>query len=285
MGTLDAVSSWPVPTVAAAVIDASGVVETAGPVEQPFRLASVTKPLSSLAILLAVEEEAVSLDDPADETLLPGATLRHLLAHAAGLNESNVRASPEDGPPLERAKVVAAPGTRRIYTNAAIEQAALLVEAATDIPFAEYLAEAVVRPLGLSATTLDGSPAHAGQASVLDLARVAHELLRPSGLLSAETMTALRTVQFPGLRGVLPGFGSQAENDWGLGFEIRGHKHPHWTGAANSPATYGHFGLSGTFLWVDPDAGLALVALADRDFGPWAIEAWPLLADAVLAAY
>ena len=67
-----------------------------------------------------------------------------------------------------------------------------------------------------------------------------------------------RTVQFPGLVGVLPGFGRQEPNDWGLGFELRDGKSPHWTGSRNSPRTFGHFGRSGTFLWVDPEAGLAL---------------------------
>jgi CubicO group peptidase (beta-lactamase class C family) len=65
--------------------------------------------------------------------------------------------------------------------------------------------------------------------------------------------------------------------------EIRGHKQPHWTGTLNSPRTFGHFGQSGSFFWVDPDAGLACAGLADRPFGPWAIEAWPVLSDAVLA--
>ena len=62
----------------------------------------------------------------------------------------------------------------------------------------------------------------------------------------------------------------QRPNDWGLGFEIRDGKSPHWTGSSNSGRTYGHFGQSGTFLWVDPDADLALVVLTDRDFGEWA---------------
>ena len=83
------------------------------------------------------------------------------------------------------------------------------------------------------------------------------------------------TVQFPGLDGVLPGFGKQTPNDWGLGFELRDAKSPHWTGARNSPRTFGHFGRSGTFLWVDPDAGVALACLTDRNFGDWAKEAWP----------
>ena len=85
-------------------------------------------------------------------------------------------------------------------------------------------------------------------------------------------------------RGVLPGFGGQDPNDWGLGFEVRGAKSPHWTGTVNSPSTYGHFGQSGTMVWVDPEAGVGLVALTDRDFGDWARTAWPELADAVLAA-
>ena len=84
---------------------------------------------------------------------------------------------------------------------------------------------------------------------------------------------------------MLPGFGAQDPNDWGLGFEIRGTKSPHWTGTHNSPRTFGHFGQSGTMLWIDPEAELGLVALSNRDFGPWAAEAWPVLADAVLAAH
>ncbi len=88
---------------------------------------------------------------------------------------------------------------------------------------------------------------------------------------------------FPGLAGVLPGFGRQDPNDWGLGFELRDRKRPHWTGASNSERTFGHFGASGTFLWVDPVAGVACGCLTEREFGDWAKEAWPRLADAVLA--
>jgi CubicO group peptidase (beta-lactamase class C family) len=84
---------------------------------------------------------------------------------------------------------------------------------------------------------------------------------------------------------VLPGFGRQRPNDWGLGFELRDGKSPHWTGAQNSPRTYGHFGQSGTFLWVDPDAALALVVLTDRPFGDWAHDVMPALSDEVLRDY
>jgi CubicO group peptidase (beta-lactamase class C family) len=65
--------------------------------------------------------------------------------------------------------------------------------------------------------------------------------------------------------------------------EIRGGKQPHWTGTTNAPSTFGHFGQSGSFLWIDPVAGVVCGGLSDRPFGPWAIRAWPELADAVLA--
>jgi CubicO group peptidase (beta-lactamase class C family) len=269
---LAALDEWPAPTAAAAVVGPSGVIATHGPTERQFALASVTKPLAALAILVAVEEEAVTLDDPADESLLPGATLRHLLAHASGVApERRLRSFP--------------PAVRRVYSNVGIELAAALVEAAADMPFAQYLDEAVVGPLDLAGTSLLGSPARDGVSTVRDLARVVQELLSPTGLLSAKTLADATAVQYPGLRGVLPGFGGQDPNDWGLGLEIRGTKSPHWTGATNSPATFGHFGQSGTMMWIDPVARVGVVALADLDFGEWAAQAWPALSDAVLAEY
>jgi CubicO group peptidase (beta-lactamase class C family) len=269
---LDAVRDWPVPTAAAAVVGPEGVLASAGDTARRFRLASVTKPLAALAILVAVEEEAVSLDDPADDALVPGATLRHLLSHASGLAP-------------ERPMKSFPPATRRVYSNVGIELAASLVEEATGIEFPAYFEQALVRPLQLAGTSLPGSPAKDGVSTVDDLARVVQELLRPAGLLHPETIADATGVQYPGLRGVLPGFGGQQHNDWGLGFEIRDSKSPHWTGSRNSPQTFGHFGQSGTMLWVDPAVDLGLVALTDRDFGPWAAEAWPHLSDAVLAEF
>jgi CubicO group peptidase (beta-lactamase class C family) len=101
-------------------------------------------------------------------------------------------------------------------------------------------------------------------------------------LFSPDTVERASTVAFPGLSGVLPGFGRQVNNDWGLGVEIRDTKEPHWTGSLNSPRTFGHFGQSGAFLWVDPVHTIAAASVADRPFGPWAARAWPELADAIL---
>lgn len=268
MRALAAIEGWPVGRAAAAVVDRNGRVGDRGPVDESFALASVTKPLTALACLVAVEEGAVELAAPAGP---PGATVRHLLAHASGLAP-------------EKPTVVAQPGTRRIYSNAGFDLLGRHVEEATGIGFADYLGEAIGAPLGLTGTALTGSPAAGARSTVTDLCRVAAELLTPR-LLHPDTVRDACSVQFPGLSGVLPGYGRQDHNDWGLGLEIRDGKSPHWTGATNSPATFGHFGRSGTFLWVDPAAGLACIALTDRDFGDWAIEAWPALADAVLAEH
>jgi CubicO group peptidase (beta-lactamase class C family) len=269
---LAAVDEWPVTTAAAAVIGPQGVLASVGDLERTFTLASVTKPLAALAMLVAVEEEALDLNHPAAEDVVPGATLRHLLSHASGLAPERMMRS-------------FAPGVRRVYSNVGIDRAGELVAEATGISFTNYFTEALVEPLALGNTSVPGLPSRDGISSVADIARVVTELLSPSGLLSPTTLADIATVQYPGLRGVLPGFGHQDANDWGLGFEIRGHKSPHWTGATNSPRTYGHFGLRGTMFWIDPEVNLGVVALADRDFGPWAIEAWPAFSDAVLTAY
>ena len=132
-------------------------------------------------------------------------------------------------------------------------------------------------------TLLEERPSQGLHGPLGDLAALAAELLRPT-LVAPETAQAATTVAFPGLVGVLPGVGRFDPFDWGLGLELHDGKSPHWMGERNSPATFGHFGGSGTFLWVDPVAELALVVLTDREFGPWALEAWPPFSDSVLAA-
>lgn len=268
MGALDLVGTWPAPHAAAGAGDATGTLVTYGPVDRSFRWASMTKLLTAAAVLLAVEEGTLALDDQAGPE---GATVRHLLAHASGLPT-------EHGPPL------AAPGQRRIYSNAGFEILADLLTERAEMPFAEYLAGAVLSPLGLAGTRLEGSPAWGASGPLSDLLRLGTELLRPT-FISTETLAAAVGPVFPGLAGVLPGFGRQDPNDWGLGFEVKGSKTPHWTGGRNSPETFGHFGRSGGFLWVDPVAGITCACLTDLDFGPWVTPAWPELSDAVLEEF
>lgn len=259
MDALRQVDGWPCEHAAAAVVYPDGAVSTHGETGLALRWASVTKLATAVAALVAVEEGIVSLEDPAGP---PGATLRHLLSHASGL-------------PFDATEPIARPGTRRIYSNTGIEAAAEHVGTAAGMPFAEYFESVWGFPLA-------GSPAHGVVLPLTTLLDVARELLRPRRI-TAGTLAEAVTVQFPGLNGVLPGIGRFDPNDWGLGPELKDGKHPHWTGAKTSTATFGHFGGGGGFLWVDPDAGIALCVLTDLEFGDWALEAWPRLADAVLA--
>jgi CubicO group peptidase (beta-lactamase class C family) len=254
------IDGWPARNAAVAV---SGVkAAQRGELERRFEWASVTKLATAVAMLVAAEEGLVDLDEPAGPE---GSTFRHLLAHASGL-------------PFEPGAPIAPPGQRRIYSNYGFEVAAALVAERAEMPFDAYFGD-VWAPTTM---TLAGSAGSGASGTIDDLAALARELQEPQRL-AAETLAEAVSVQFSGLVGVLPGFGRQEPNDWGLGFELRNGKNPHWTGSLNSARTFGHFGRSGTFLWVDPEAGIALGALTDEPFGDWAAEAWPRLADAVLA--
>ncbi|HEU5082622.1 MAG TPA: serine hydrolase domain-containing protein [Acidimicrobiales bacterium] len=270
MAALEQVDDWDVPTAAAAVVGAGGILAAHGPVERTFPLASVTKVLFAVAVHIAVEEGTVGLDDDVAPAGGPeGTTVRHLLAHASGL--------PPDG---ER-RPLGPPESKRIYSNVGFEVLGDHLAARTGMTAAEYVGAALVDTLGLATTTVQGSPAHGYASSVTDLATLLSAVVS-GGVLAAESLAAMTSVAFPDLAGVLPGFGGQDPNPWGLGVEVRGHKSPHWTAARNTPETWGHFGRSGTFLWWDPAAGLGLVVLTDREFGPWAATAWPALSAAVL---
>lgn len=268
---LDLIADWPVPAASAAVVGKSGVLADYGDTAREYRLASVTKPLVARAAQVAVEEGVIDLDTPAGP---PGSTIRHLLSHASGLS-------------MHSAETMAEPGSRRVYSNYGFGVLAETVESHSGIEFGRYLAEATFEPLGMTASRLEGGAAAAGfgaVSTVADLIAFASDLLQPR-TVSAQMHAEAISVQFPGLTGVLPGFGVQRPNDWGLGFEIRDGKVPHWTGASNSPRTFGHFGQTGTFIWVDPARELSLVVLTARDFDEWARPLWPALSDEVLREF
>lgn len=265
---LATVLDWEVDRCSAGLVRTDGAATVVvGDHTGVFELASITKVLIATAVLVAVEEGSMALDQPAGPN---GSTVAHLLAHASGLGPDGRRLAP--------------PGERRIYTNAGFEVLGEVLAASTGMSCAAYLGEAVLEPLHMESTDLIGSPASGAASTVDDLARLAREWLEPGRVLAPETVADARRPWFGDLEGVLPGFGSQRPNPWGLGVEVRGHKAPHWTGTTNSPSTFGHFGQAGGFWWVDPVAGVALMALTDRDFGAWAVSAWTDLADTLLDA-
>jgi CubicO group peptidase (beta-lactamase class C family) len=266
MTALNRVRAWPVGAVSAGWIDNEGRRSTLGLTTASFALASVTKPLFAYAVLIAVEEGTLALDQPAGPE---GSTIRHLLSHSSGLATDSMT-------PLTGV------GRRRIYSNSGFEELGRQLGAASGIEPARYLHEAVVEPLGLTSTRLEGSVAHGARSSVDDLLTLAAEWLRPT-LVAPQTLAVATGPHLPGLPGVVPGYGRHDDNAWGLGYEIKASKAPHWTGSANTAATFGHFGRAGTYLWIDPPLQLGCVVLTDREFGPWALSRWPELNDAVIA--
>lgn len=264
---LATIDSWGADHVAAAVVGPGGVLATRGDPTRRYHWASVTKLATAMAVLVGTERGLLDLDEAAGP---PGSTVRHLLAHASGL-------------PFEGQAILAAPGTRRIYSNPGFDALGALVGERAGEPFEATLAAWVLDPLGMGATALRERPSEGLHGPLDDLVALARELLHPT-LLAPETLAEATTVAFPGLVGVVPGVGRFDPCDWALGFELHGGKTPHWMAERNSPETFGHFGGAGTFLWVDPVARLAVVALTDRDYGPWALESWPAFSEAVLTA-
>jgi CubicO group peptidase (beta-lactamase class C family) len=267
MAPLESIGQWPGRHGAAVVVRGDRhpvVVASVGALDVEFPLASVTKVVSSLAVLRVVAAHDCDLDDQVGP---PGSSLAHLLSHASGL-------------PLDGTQPIAEPGTRRIYSNSGIESAVSHAADSARIAPEELLDARVFEPLGMSTTHLHGSPASEASGTVADLCRLAGELLAPT-LLPDDLAARWGSVAFPGLAGVLPGFGRQVPCDFGLGIEVKGEKHPHWTGASWPASSIGHFGQRGGFIIADRVSGMALVTLGDEPFGPWATTEWPGFTDDV----
>ncbi|MEE9414159.1 MAG: serine hydrolase domain-containing protein [Acidimicrobiales bacterium] len=262
MRSLETIDEWPVGIAAAAALNNDSTLESYGPTDHRFALASISKVLSAVAVHVAIEEEVIAIGDVAAGAPA-GATIAHLLNHSSGL-------APDS------AESLAAPGKKRIYSNYGFELATQHVATQSTIDFADYLSEAVFAPAAMGSTELQGSPAHGIVSTVEDLVLFL-QALHQGWILAPETLQAMISPSGGDLPGVLPGYGRQNRNSWGLGVEIRGDKSPHWTAEQNSASTWGHFGRSGTFIWVDPIRERSLICLTDRLFGDWALERWPAL--------
>ena len=273
---------WPVDRAGVAVVSPSGTERAAlGGVGggDEFAVASVTKLMTTLAALTAIEGGRLDLDQPVPEAG-DGVAVRHLLAHASGL-------------PFEHSGGRRAPGTRRIYSNVGFRLLGETVADAVGTVFGSWMGASVLAPLGMSATRLgsrrgfEEDPAAGAVSTLDDLERLARCLLdRGAPVLGRELFDEAASVQFPGLAGLVPGVGRFDPCDWGLGFELHDGKRPHWMGDRRSAAAFGHFGASGCFLWVDPEAELACAAVSDRAFddGRWAMATWPAWCDRLPSA-
>ena len=270
MAALDALADWPVPSAAAAVIGPSGVLATPRRHRAGVRAASVTKPLVARAVQVAVEEGVVDLDTAAGP---PGSTVRHLLAHASGLA-------------MHSGQVLAKPGTRRMYSNYGFTVLAETVQRESGIEFGRYLSRGGVRtaghgghPAGRRRARRPGS----GRPRRLRIWRhspVTCCARRPSRRRCTPTR---RPCNFPVWTACCPDTACSGPTIGGWVSRSGMRNRRIGRAPATRPRTYGHFGQSGTFIWADPEAELALVVLTDRDFGDWALDVWPALSDAVIS--
>lgn len=275
-------------------------------VDRVYPWMSVTKFLVAVAfwrqsLPAIVGPRALSLQLPVGPPVADGVKLVDLLSHCSGLPfDAPAVAVGGDGVAEAAGGVgeqgqepmgvsfgiahpeqrVIQPYTKRIYSNYGIEMAGMIAERATGKPWVDWVRETVVDPLGMTGTKLGDSPAYGGHGTVVDLAKLAAELLSPRGGVlgfSDADLDGFCAPQHPGLRGVLPGYGSQKDNLWAVGVELHGVKSPHYLPANFPSEVIGHFGQSGSLIWVDRGAGVAGVFLGDRPFGAQHKAIWPAL--------
>jgi CubicO group peptidase (beta-lactamase class C family) len=140
-----------------------------------FRIASMTKSFTALAILKLRDEGRLSLEDPVEryvpelKTLTyptadsPRITIRHLLSHAEGFPEDNpwgdqqLAATDADLSRLMRSGIPFsnAPGIAYEYSNFGFAILGRVVQNVSRLPYRDYLSAEILKPLGLTATTLE----------------------------------------------------------------------------------------------------------------------------------
>jgi CubicO group peptidase (beta-lactamase class C family) len=133
-----------------------------------FRLASLTKQFTSMAVMILAERSQLRLDDLLT-TIFPeypahghGVTLRHLLAHRSGLLDyeelipasTTMQVNDNDVLQLLRQqdKTYFPPGSAFRYSNTGYVFLALVVEKISGQGFAEFLRENIFRPLKMEGT-------------------------------------------------------------------------------------------------------------------------------------
>jgi CubicO group peptidase (beta-lactamase class C family) len=214
--------------------------------------------VSKMAVALAFGVEIDWGFHTHSETVGPrGANFANLLSHSSGLG-------------LEEGNPTVPIATKRVYSNYGVDYAvrAIVGEGSA----ADWLENRVFQPLGMTTTALVDRPAAGVNGSTNDMANLAVSWLRPDGI-THETRDRLIRPYLPDLAGIVPGFGRFTPCPWGIGPEVRGNKE-HWMGDW-PPASFGHFGQSGSLMLLNTDEGIGVVATSTEPFGSWAVNLWP----------
>jgi CubicO group peptidase (beta-lactamase class C family) len=151
-----------------------------------FWIASMTKPMTAMGVMMLVEEGKVKLDDPL-EKFVPEfkgiqvktaqglvapqrlITVKDLLTHSSGIDTTTATPAntPVDTLPLAEMCVAYAkkplvnePGSQWTYNNNGINLLGRIIEVASGKPFADFMEERLFEPLGMTNTTFWPSPDH-----------------------------------------------------------------------------------------------------------------------------
>ena len=197
--------------------------------------------------------------------------------------------------------LLAPPGTRVHYQSMGILTLATIVEKITRQALPEFLSDNIFAPLNMNDTTLGapdswksggpsqrmawsqvdeqpgaaqwgwnswywrqlGAPWGGLLSTAPDIGCLCRHLLNilggQHGILSRQALRVMTTNQLPYLRkipepiaGTLP---------WGLGWQLNWPSHPHGFGSLLPPECFGHWGATGTLVWIDPTRGVYGVVL------------------------
>jgi CubicO group peptidase (beta-lactamase class C family) len=141
-------------------------IDNATPItsDTAFRLASVSKQFAAMAIMILAEDGKLSYDDPIGKFVpvlgvYEGVTIRHLLLHTGGLPDYYDVIDTSTGMPTNQdaaellgmmAQPDFPPGERYEYSNPGYDMLGLIVAAASGMPFADFVAQRIFTPLGMS---------------------------------------------------------------------------------------------------------------------------------------
>ena len=290
-----------------------------------FRIMSMTKPVSSVAVMILLEEGRIALSDPAEKYLpefkgqqvrgncSPGkanskclvkpshpVTLFDLLTHTSGVSapqpsESTPTTLAEEVASIARVPLDFDPGTQWRYRTEGIDILGRIVEVVSGIPFERFVAERILKPLGMVDSSFFPDPSKASriatvyteQNGVLNLAAL-HDTLYPSPgagmlstavdmasfyqmmlnqgtlnghrIISAASVEAMTTAQVGNMQvGFAPGMGI------GLGWGVV--REPKGMFRLCSVGSFGHGGAFRTYGWVDPPKDMVRVIMQQRTNG------------------
>ncbi len=269
-------------------------------VDTVFDLASLTKPIATAtSIMVLVERGAIGLDDPlikyvreCDREGKRAITLRHLLLHVSGLPADIAKEDFAHG----RAEAIhricstslrAPPGATSIYSDLGFILLEEVVRRVTQRELSVFAEEAIFGPLGMRDTgflpgdalrqrvawtefvdgewragvvhdprayLLGGVAGHAGLFSTVDdLALYARAILG-GGEVDGKRLLSPRSVATMIAPHDVPG------SIRALGWSVQSQ----WRGDGLSPTAIGHFGFTGTALWIDPDKDVFVIVLTNR---------------------